>query len=203
MPDSPGPDLTQEEYWASVATNEQIREDRKKNPPRRGGARKYGKDGVVDTRMSQTEVALRLARHLAESPLFRSNVYVRIGGAEVNRRGDDVDVFPVKSHLARWGFSKDPNRPGFKPEWIGFYTSGRTGRKLLVNFDKHDGHIMAFFTTGQRLIVHCTGGNVGNTRSPAEHHDLHRAMGRAICWAGRSRRTSSPSARRARSDSGR
>jgi hypothetical protein len=181
-----GPGLAQEQqdYWASVETNEQIREARKENPPRRGTAGKYAKDGVVDTRMSQTEVALRLARHLAESPLLKSTVYVQIGGAEVNRRGDDVDVFPVSSYVARWGFSKDPGRAGVKPEWIGFYTSGRTGRKLLVNFDKHDGHIMAFFTTGQRLIVHCTGGNVGNTRSPAEHHDLHRAVGRAICWSG-------------------
>src|SRR6266550_4380074 len=175
----------QEDYWASVETNEQIREARKANPERRGAARKYGKDGVVDTRMTQTEVALRLARHLAESPLIRSTVYVQIGGAEVNRRGDDVDVFPVSSYVARWGFSHDPGRvvPNL-PDWIGFYTSRRTQRKLLVNFNKHDGHIMAFFTTGQRLIVHCTAGNVGNTRSPAEHHDLHRAMGRAIGWAG-------------------
>jgi hypothetical protein len=77
----------QQDYWASVETNEQILEARKKNPPRRGSARKYGKDGVVDTRMSQTEVALRLARHLAESPLLGGTVYVQIGGAEVNRRG--------------------------------------------------------------------------------------------------------------------
>lgn len=173
----------QKEYWDSVETNEQIRKDREENPQRRGRAKNHGGDRVVDTRMSQTEVALRLARHLAESPLLRGNVYVDIGGAEVNRRGDD-SVFPVRSYLSRWGFSKDRGRPGVKPEWIGFYSNRHSKRKLLVNFDKHDGHIMALFTSGQRLIVHCTAGNVGNTRSPAENHDLNRAVGRAICWPG-------------------
>jgi hypothetical protein len=111
-------------------------------------------------------------------------VYVHVGAAELNRRGDDVDVFAVRRHLSRWGFSKDHGREGVTPEWIGFYTNRRTQRQLLVNFDKYDGHVMAFFATGRRLVVQCTAGNVGNTRSPAEHHDLHRAVGRAICWGG-------------------
>ena len=173
----------QRDYWNSVESNEEIQKDLDENPPRRGRARKYGDDRVVDTRMSQTEVALRVARHLSESPLLDGTVYVHVGGAEVNRRDDDSD-FPVRSYLSRWGFSKDRGRAGVKPEWIGFYTGRRSKRQLLINFDKRDGHIRASFATGQRLIVHCTGGNLGNTRSPAEHHDLHRAVGRAICWAG-------------------
>ena len=180
----PHDDDKSDDYWASVETNEQIRKDREENPPRRGPARHYSRDGIVDTRLSQTEVAFRLARHLAESPLFVGMVYVHVGAAELNRRGDDVDAFTVRRHLSRWGFSKDRGREGVTPEWIGFYTNRRTQRQLLVNFDKHDGHVMAFFASGQRLIVHCTAGNVGNTRSPAEHHDLHRAVGRAICWSG-------------------
>ena len=182
--DGPGLTRSQREYWDGLESNEQIRKDLDENPPRRGRTKNYGGEGVVDTRMSQTEVALRLARHLAESPLLDGTVYVQIGAAEVNRRGDDVAVFPVRSYLSRWGFSKERGRTGAKPEWIGFYTSRRTKRKLLVNFDKHDGHVMGFFITGKRLVVHCTAGNLANTRSPAEHHDLHRAVGRAICWAG-------------------
>lgn len=172
----------QERYWASVPTNEQIDKEHEKNPPRRGAAKHYDRDGLVDIRLCQTEVVLRLGRHLTESPLLDGNVYVFVGAAELNRRGDDVDTFPVKRHLSRWGFTKDRGRAGVTPTWIGFYTNRRTKRKLLVNFDKHDGHVMAFFATGERLIVHCTAGNIGNTRSPAEHHDLHRAMGRSIGW---------------------
>ena len=171
-----------DDYWDSVPSNEQIREDRAKNPPRRGRAKNYKGDGVVDTRMSQTECAFRTARHLVESPLLEGNVYVFVGGAEVNRRGDDVDEFPVNNYLSRWGLTKDPGRGGVTPAWIGFYTSRRSQRKLLVNFSKHDAHIAAYLATGQRLIVHCTAGNIGSTRSPAEHHDLNRTIGRAICW---------------------
>src|SRR4051812_1057389 len=122
MPLSPlqrGLTKEQEEYWASVGTNEQILDDRLKNPPRRGAAKNYSGDGIVDTRMTQTEVALRLARHLVESPLFKGTVFVGIGGAEVNRRGDDVAVFPVSSHLSRWGLTKDPHWDDVLPEWVG------------------------------------------------------------------------------------
>jgi hypothetical protein len=176
---------SEQAYWNSILPNEQIREDEEENPRRRGRAKRFSADGAVDTRMCQTEVALRAGRHLAESPLLAGGVYVQVGGAEVNRVGNDVPEFAVKSHLSRWGFTKDPTRPGGNlPEWIGFYTSRRTKRKLLVNFSKHNAHVMAFLATGQRLIVHCTAGNIGNTRSPAEHHDLHRMVGRAILWPG-------------------
>jgi hypothetical protein len=173
-----------ETYWGTVPTNEEIDVYEEIDPPRRGRAKDYSGDGITNVRMTQTEVALRLARHLAESPLLDGIVFVQIGGAEVNRRGDDVAVFPVRNYLSRWGFTKDRGRAKAKPKWIGFYTSSRSRRKLLLNFDKHDGHVTAVFADGRRLIVHCTAGNVGNTRSPAEHHDMNRAVGRAICWAG-------------------
>jgi hypothetical protein len=172
----------QEKYWATVETNDEILEDRRRNPPRRGPAKNYGGDGVVDTRMTHTEVTLRIARHLVESPLFKGVVFACIGGAEANRHGDDVPVFPVKSHLSRWGLSRDAPWNDVKPEWVGSYTSRRSHRTLYVLFMKHDAHILAYFPTGERLLVHCTAGNIGNTRSPAEHHDLNRVVGRAICW---------------------
>src|SRR5258708_15826330 len=174
----------EEAYWNSVETNEQILKEQEERPRRRGRAKRYSGEGVVDTRVTQTEVALRGGRHLVESPLFVGGVYVQVGGAEANRNGDDVPEFAVKNYLSRWGFTKEPGRPGVKPAWIGFYPSRRSGRALLVNFSKHNAHIMAFFATGSRMIVHCTAGNVGNTRSPAEHHDLHRTTGRAIFWPG-------------------
>src|SRR6476661_3398003 len=92
------PDGPSQDYWSTVPTNEQIREWEELNPRRRGRAKKFGKDGTSDKRMCQTEVALRLARHLVASPLFTGNVYVWLGGAEVNRDGND-SVFPVARYV--------------------------------------------------------------------------------------------------------
>jgi hypothetical protein len=146
---------------------------------RRGPAKNYGGEGVSNKRMCQTEVALRLARGLAESPLFRGHIDLVLGGVEVNRNENGV-TFPVANYLSRWGFSRDRARQGVQPPWIGFYTHKRIGRKLLLNFDKSDAHVTAFFATGERLVVHCTAGSVGETRGPVDAHDLNRAIGRAI-----------------------
>ena len=170
-------------YWAQFPSNAKILKAMMENPRRRGRAKSYSGDGVTAIRMSHTEVALRLARKLAESPLVDGTVYLQLGGAELRRRGDDP-IFPVAAHLSRWGFSKDASRPEAKPRWIGFYSHKRHSRKLLLNFDRSDGHVMAFLANGQRLIVHCTAGNVTETRSPAEVHDLNRAIGRAVGWHG-------------------
>lgn len=179
-PDELPPEDPYAEYWNSIPTNEELEE---MDPPRRGRAKNYSGDGTNNIRMCQTEVALRLARCLAESPILEGTVFVRLGGVEINRQGDGV-VFPVARYLSRWGYSKVPGRPGVEPRWIGFYTHKGHPRKLLLNFDKFDAHVMAFLTNGKRMIVHCAAGNVAQTRSPAEVHDLNRAVGRAIGWHG-------------------
>jgi hypothetical protein len=172
-----------DESWDSSSSNEQDEEGRPENLPRRGRAKDYGGDGVTRSRMSQTEVALRVARHLATSPMFGSTVFVRLGGAEVNRRADDT-VFPVATYLSRWGFSKDPWESELNPPWIGFYSFKQNGHKLLLSFRKFDAHVMAVFPNRRRLIVHCSAGNITETRSPAEVHHLNRTIGRAIGWKG-------------------
>lgn len=147
----------------------------------RGRGKLYGADRTTEQHMCQTEVALRLGRHLAESPLLEGDVYLRLGGAELTRRDDD-EVFNVANYMSRWGYSKEAGRAEARRPWIGFYSHRRHPRKLLLNFDKFDAHIMAFFRTGRRLIVHCAGGDLKGTRSPAEVHELNRMMGRAVGW---------------------
>jgi hypothetical protein len=171
------------DYWDSIPSNEQLYEEQVENPPRRGRARNYSGEGVTNIRMSQTEVALRLARHIATSPLFTSLVIVKLGGAEVNRRGNDT-IFPVARYLSRWGFSKDHPEVEVNPHWIGFYTHKSHPVKLALKFDKFEPHVWAPFATRARLVVHCSAGNVTETRSPAEVHDLNRAIGRAVGWGG-------------------
>jgi hypothetical protein len=171
------------EYWSTISSNAEILEERRENPPRRGRARDYSGEGVTNIRMSQTEVSLRLARHLATSPLFRGSALVKLGGAEVNRRGDDT-VFPVARYLSRWGFSKVDPEVERDPPWRGFYVYKSGSQKLLLNFSKFEPHVAAGLASGRRLVVHCSAGNVTETRSPAEVHDLNRAIGRAVGWAG-------------------
>lgn len=148
----------------------------------RGRGKLYGADRTSEKRMCQTEVALRLGRHLAESPLLEGDVYLKLGGAELKRRHDKP--FNPATYMSRWGYTKDAGRAEADPPWIGFYSHKRHARKLLLNFDKFDAHIMAFFKGGRRLIVHCGGGDLEGTRSPAEVHEVHRMMGRAVGWHG-------------------
>jgi hypothetical protein len=170
-------------YWEDEAAADRKADEEDQNR-KRGKNKDYDGTGVSRTRMSQSETSLRCVKCLGESRLIRGpNLYLRLGAAELRRR-DGSPIFPVKNYLSRWGFAKEPNNEKYANHWGGFYTHTKTGRKLLLNFDKFDGHIMAFFVTGQRLIVHCIGGNIGNTRSPAEQHDFHRAVGRAVCWMG-------------------
>jgi hypothetical protein len=149
-------------------------------PALRGRGKVYGADRTSEKRMCQTEVALRLGRHLAESVLLAGDVYLKLGGAELKRR--DEKPFNPATYLSRWGYAKDAGRAEARPPWIGFYSHKRHPRKLLLNFDKFDAHIMAFFTRGRRLIVHCAGGDLMGTRSPAEVHELNRLIGRAVGW---------------------
>ena len=146
----------------------------------RGRGKLYGADRTSEKRMCQTEVSLRLGRHLAESPLLVEDVYLKLGGAELTRR--DEKPFDPASYMSRWGYTKGAGRAEAKPPWIGFYTHKRHQRKLLLNFDKFDAHIMAFLKSGRRLIVHCAGGDLTGTRSPVEVHELNRLIGRAVGW---------------------
>jgi hypothetical protein len=173
----------EEDFWDSFFIDDGPSAYPSEPPRRRGRAKNYSGDGVTNVRMSQTEVALRVAAHLAKSPSFAGPVFVKLGGVEANRGTNDT-AFPVATYLSRWGFSKDRLPTQTRPGWVGLYSNKVNSRKLLLGFDRFDPIVHTRLAAGRRIVVHCWAGNVTDTRSPAEVHDLNRAIGRAVGWKG-------------------
>ena len=135
---------------------------------------------LAQTRMSQTEVGLRLGRFLLESPIIDSNVVVPLSGYELTRT--ERPQFPVTRYLTeRLGFAPKVNRPY---KWRGHYSLPGVERRLVVTFDVHGGHVSARLTTGNRLIIFVSAGPTASRRGSSEHRMLHAAIGRAVVWEG-------------------
>lgn len=131
-------------------------------------------------RMSHTEVSLRLGRFLLQSPIIGGNVVATLGGYELTRR--ESPQFPVARFLTEWlGFTPRVNR---RYKWRGHYALPGVERRLVVTFDRLDGHISARLVTGNRLIVFLNGGLVNSASGSAERRMLHAALGRAMVWPG-------------------
>jgi hypothetical protein len=133
---------------------------------------------VIRNRVSQTEVGLHLGRFLLRSPIVDSNVVVTLAGHELTRR--ERPQFPVARYLTeKLGFDPRVNRVNV---WRGHYSLRGATRKLVVTYDRLDGHVSARLTSGARLIVFVSGGRMHSARGSAEHRALYAAIGRAVTW---------------------
>jgi hypothetical protein len=135
---------------------------------------------VMRNRVSQTEVSLNLGRFLLQSPLTRGNVTVTLAGYELTRR--ERPQFPVARYLTeKLGFAPKANR---RHVWRGHYSMRGAPQKLVVTFDRLEGHVSARLTNGDRLLVFVRGGRMHSERGSAEHRMVYSAIGRAATWAG-------------------
>jgi hypothetical protein len=133
---------------------------------------------VIKNRVSQTEVSLHLGRFLLRLPAVDSNVVVTLAGYELTR--SERPQFPVADYLTgNLGFDPRVNRVNV---WRGHYSLPGVARKLVVTYDRLDGHVSARLKSGDRLIVFVTGGLMHSERGSAEHRMLHAAIGRAATW---------------------
>jgi hypothetical protein len=138
---------------------------------------------MARNRVSQTEVSLNLGRFLLKSPAVKGNVTVTLAGYELTRH--ERPQFPVTRYLTeKLGFDPKPNRPHI---WRGHYSMAGVARKLVVTFDRHEGHVSARLMDGNRLIVFVSGGSMHTRRGSAEHRMIHSAIGRAAAWTGAKR----------------
>jgi hypothetical protein len=135
---------------------------------------------LAQTRMSQTEVSLRLGRFLLRSPMVASNVVVTLAGYELTRQ--EQPQFPVMRYLTeRLGFAPKVNRPY---KWRGHYALPGIERRLVLHLDPSFGHVCVRLATGNRLIVFVSGGTMGSKRGSSEHRTIHSTIGRAVVWGG-------------------
>jgi hypothetical protein len=129
--------------------------------------------------MTQTEVALRLARALIVTGAAKTNVMVTLAGGELTRR--DMPRFPVDRFLVeRLGFTQKTVR---RNSWEGSYTFGGSRSSLvLLDQDRFEGHIQTRLSGRRRLIALVTKGHVAGTRSSGEQKWVRGAIGRAATW---------------------
>jgi hypothetical protein len=137
---------------------------------------------LADTVMTQTEVALRLARHLIVSGIACSKVMVTLAGAELTHR--ENPQFPVDRFLTeRLGFTRRGLR---KDSWEGSYImKDRPHALVLLDRDRLDGHLTTRLASGVRLIALASRGQIATVRGSAEHKCVKAAIGRAATWDSR------------------
>jgi hypothetical protein len=154
------------------------------DPPRRGrGPARLSANpngAFKNSRMTQTETALRTADNLAKCPLIIHDVLVTIAGFEAKRRKGPE--FPVMRTMTKWGYVREPgnHEPG---AWNGLYAKAGQPKRILLNFDRSNGHMLTRLATGQRLVVFMTAGSLAPTKSSTESKQLSSAIGRVSRWA--------------------
>ena len=131
---------------------------------------------LAEHRMTQTEVGLRLSAHLLRTGIAANHVILHLAGYELTRR--ENPRFPARRYLIeRLGFTTDI---ADALEWRGSYYMNGRPHALVLNWDKHAGHVATFLASGQRLVVFVTAGLLRESRSPAEHTKFWQVVGRAI-----------------------
>jgi hypothetical protein len=124
--------------------------------------------------MTQTEVSLRLARHLLAQKLVTTDVSVALTGYELTRRLRPR--FPVERYLTQRGFV----RQEALDDWRGTYLLKGAEHPLRLHTEPDAGDVVATLTSGRRLVAQVSRGHLEATRSPAEHKLLRGAIARAI-----------------------
>jgi hypothetical protein len=130
---------------------------------------------VDGTRMTQTELCLRLALYLLAHDMVTSDVTVSLTGREVLRRG--APMFAVAAFLERHGGSAPV---GAGPRAHGRYSmNGRTHGIIIVpEGDVPD--VVAEVGPGGRLIVQTASGPLVDSSTSYEHTLLDKALGRVL-----------------------
>ena len=144
----------------------------------RGPERTYPADPAVwlnKNKMTQTEVALRLANYLLAQKLTATPVDVALTGYELTRR--NRPIFPIVRYLTERGYTPDQ----LADDWRGTYLlKGATQPLRLTDDDEASADVITTLTSGRRLLAHVSRGSLASTRSPAEHKLLRGALGRAL-----------------------
>ena len=125
-------------------------------------------------KMTQTEVALRLANYFLVRRLVTADVNVSLTGRELTRR--EGPQFPVVRYLLNLGYK----RPGLEFDWRGTYALGSAEHRLVLSHDEEVPDVVTTLRSGARFVGHVSKGTLMDGRNSAEHNLLRSALGRAI-----------------------
>ena len=129
---------------------------------------------LSSSRMTKTEICLRLAFHLLKGRLVKSNVSVALDGAEADRRNPQ---FPVQQFMKSHGC--DRVQEG-EQDWRDLYVVPTAEFAIVLHAKPGVGDLTTTLADGRRLLVEASAGPVAPTRSPIEHRVLRAAIGRAL-----------------------
>jgi hypothetical protein len=128
-------------------------------------------------RMSEAEVALRLADHLLSLPGSGSMASVAINGASV-RVGDSI-TFDIGRFLARTGWDRTKARPVGRTAWTGAYSRGE--KTIRVHSRPGEGDVIAH-VNGRRIVAKCKKGPLIRKAGSPEYPLLIMALGQTLLF---------------------
>jgi hypothetical protein len=126
--------------------------------------------------MTQTEVCLRLARHLLSSRIAAADVRVSLTGHELSRRR--TIHFPVIRFLRERGIT----RVGQSSDWRGEYTLHGSAHTLHLEAAPETPDLVTMLECGRRLVVHASRGLLRESRSSGDHKVLRSMLGLAMTF---------------------
>ena len=132
----------------------------------------------VRDRMSEAEVAIRLAEYLLTFPSAADHATVAIDGAVI-ASADRGRLFEIEEFLSArgWQFGE---RQGTR-EWRGSYS--RNGKGLSINSVAGTGDVVVQLGN-RRVVAECKGGPLVKKHGSQEHRSLKEALGQALLWNG-------------------
>jgi|SRR6266545_8378903 len=129
---------------------------------------------MTDTRMSEAEVSLRLAMHLASSGRAATSVSVAIDGAQV--KVGKTEHFNVAAFLQPLGWLAE----SASARWQGIYVNASANVQIRIHSQSGLGDVTATLDTGHSFIAEAKKGPLVISKSSAEYPLLRGALGQLL-----------------------
>src|SRR5918993_3511604 len=133
--------------------------------------------GLQADRMSEAEVALRLAEFILSLPGSGTMASVAIDGASI-KVGDAV-IFDIGRFMAGTGWEQTKKPQVGRNAWTGTYRRG--DKTIRVHSRPGEGNVVATID-GRRIVAQCTKGPLARKPGRAEHSLLTIALGEALLF---------------------
>lgn len=127
-----------------------------------------------EQRMSEAEVSIRLAMHLLDKCIAKSDVYIALDGAQI-KTGTTIH-FPITEFLATNGFRKKTN----EDSWRGKYAYREHEHAIVIHSSPGNGDVVTTLSNDRRLIVESKKGELVKSKSSSEYRLIREALGQLV-----------------------
>lgn len=129
---------------------------------------------MIDARMSEAEVSLRLAVHLASSGRATTSISVAIDGAQV--KVGQTEHFNIAAFMRQLGWLAESTTA----RWQGVYVNPKATVKIYVHSNSGLGDVTTTLGTGHMFIAEAKKGPLTRSKSSAEYPLLREALGQLL-----------------------